>query len=339
MRVGVIGINHKLADLNLREKLAKACHRRFGLDNSLHENHAFLLLSTCNRTEIYFSSENLSIAHTYILSILRQEVFEDFEQKLYSYFGYDCFYHLCHVTAGLDSAIIAETEIQGQVKEAYGKASLHHELPADLHYLFQKSFKVSKQARSKLLRGKKMPEVEHAVYQTGAHFFKSLENAKILFVGASEINQKILRFFATKVIPSVTICNRTHQKAQALAKHYSMNILPWQNLDEWVNYDWIIFGTKASHLLIQKEQMPFFENDKLLVDLSFPRNVDPRIAKDPRIVLLNIDQINRMLKFRKAKLSQMLEEASSLIESSAKLYIDLFRAKEHRSAALEAVCI
>lgn len=339
MRVGVIGINHKLADLNLREKLAKACQRRFGLDNSLHENHAFLLLSTCNRTEIYFSSENLAIAHTYILSILRQEVFEDFEQKLYSYFGYDCFYHLCHVTAGLDSAIIAETEIQGQVKEAYGKASLHHELPADLHYLFQKSFKVSKQARSKLLKGKKMPEVEHAVFQTGTHFFKSLENVKILFVGASEINQKILRFFATKELPSITICNRTHQKSQTLAKQYALNILPWQNLNEWVNYDWIIFGTKASHHLIQKEQMPFFEKNKLLIDLSFPRNVDPRIAKDPRIVLLNIDQINRMLKFRKAKLSQMLDEASSLIESSAKLYLDLFSAKERRSIALEAVCI
>src|SRR3954466_9975105 len=107
MRVGVVGINHKLADLKLRETLAKACQRRFSAGNSLHGNHSFVLLSTCNRTEAYFTSYELAETHTYLLNILRQEVFEEFDHKLYSFFGSDCFAHLARVTAGLDSAIIA----------------------------------------------------------------------------------------------------------------------------------------------------------------------------------------------------------------------------------------
>src|SRR5262249_51645888 len=123
MRIGVVGINHKLADLKLRETLAKACQRRFGPGQSTHGSHTFILLSTCNRTEVYFSSEDLAQSHSYFLSILNQEVDEDFDQKLYSYFGKDCFLHLSRVTSGLDSAIVAETEIQGQVKSAYENAN------------------------------------------------------------------------------------------------------------------------------------------------------------------------------------------------------------------------
>ena len=115
----MLGINHKLADLKLRELLAKASQRRFGAGISTHGSHHFILLSTCNRTEIYFCSDDLAATHTYLLSILRNEVDEEFDQKLYSYFGRDCFHHLARVTAGLDSAIVAETEIQGQVKKAY----------------------------------------------------------------------------------------------------------------------------------------------------------------------------------------------------------------------------
>src|SRR4051812_9744096 len=119
MRVGIVGINHKLADLKLRERLAKACQKRFGPFQAVHGDHHFILLSTCNRTEVYFSSDDLAATHSYLLSILRTDVEEEFDHKLYSYFGTDCFSHLTRVTSGLDSAIIAETEIQGQVKTAY----------------------------------------------------------------------------------------------------------------------------------------------------------------------------------------------------------------------------
>ena len=194
MRVGVVGINHKLADLKLREQLAKACQKWFGALNAVHDNHYFVLLSTCNRTEIYFSSQDLAETHTYLLGILRVEVEEEFDHKLYSYFGTDCFSHLARVTLGLDSAIIAETEIQGQVKLAYENTSEYHSMPKDMHFLFQKSLGIAKKLRSELQLGRGMPNLEHAILQTGKHMFQNPEKASLLFVGASDINQKIFAF-------------------------------------------------------------------------------------------------------------------------------------------------
>ena len=95
MRVGIVGINHKLADLKLREHLAKTCQRRFGSGCALHGDHSFVLLSTCNRTEVYFSSDDLPATHTYLLNILRNDVSEEFNQKLYSYFGYETVFCIC----------------------------------------------------------------------------------------------------------------------------------------------------------------------------------------------------------------------------------------------------
>lgn len=339
MQIGIIGINHKLADLNLREKLSKIFQKKFGQEGSLHLNHFFILLSTCNRTELYFSSRNLAETHTYILAILRGEIVEDFEQKLYSYFGLDCFSHLIKVASGLDSAILAETEIQGQVKEAYDLASKHIQLPYDLHFLFQKALKTSKQVRSTLIKGRSMPEIEHAIFQTAFHFFKNLDEKKLLIVGASEINLKVLKFLKNKPIRKITICNRTTEKAEYLASKYDLEILPFEKMKFALNEcDWAIFGTKSLNPLITKEfAIQKSESRKLIIDLSFPRNVDPKIAKYACITLLNIDQINRMLSFRKRWLEKAATEAKTFIEETSLQQIKIFKQKLRYNYSLMAV--
>lgn len=330
MRVGVVGINHKLADLRLRELLAKSCHRRFGAECSTHGFHFFILLSTCNRTEIYFSSEDLACTHTYLLSILREEVQEDFDQKLYSYFGLDCFLHLSKVTAGLDSAIIAETEIQGQVKAAYEHAvEYFHSLPEELHFLFQKALKIGKNVRTALPMKRGLPDLEHAILNMGTEFFKNADQARILFVGASDINKKVLFFLKSKKMESITICNRSQEGAQAIAETYNVNQIPWKEISRWHEFDWIILGTKAPDYLITQKMTPsHLESRKLIVDLSVPRNADPCLKAHPAITLLNIDQINQTLKSRKKKISKVLTEAEYLIHESSKRQIHLFNQKE-----------
>lgn len=337
MHVGVIGINHKLAELKLREILAKGCQRRFGAGQSTHGDHFFVLLSTCNRTEIYFCSDDLASTHTYLLNILRQEVEEEFDQKLYSYFGYDCFYHLSRVTAGLDSAIIAETEIQGQVKAAYETAIEYTSLPYELHFLFQKALQIGKKVRSKLPMRKGLPDIEQAVLNTGLHFFKDISKKKILFVGASEINQKILCFLRSKNVQNMTICNRSTDTAQILAKANHLNVLEWDIIDEWHYYDWIILGTKSPEYLITYKHLPQLISQKLIIDLSVPRNVEPDLGKHPSITLLNIDQINRMLRIRKQKINHTIAKAEHLVATSSKNHIDLYHQKEKIKARLLAV--
>lgn len=338
MRVGVVGINHKLADLKLREQLAKACQKWFGVLQALHGSHFFILLSTCNRTEVYFSSDDLTSTHIYLLSILRVEVEEEFDHKLYSYFGVDCFCHLTRVTLGLDSAIIAETEIQGQVKLAYETTAECHALPGDLHFLFQKALGIAKKLRSELKLGRGMPNLEHAVLQTGKHFFQSPEQARVLFVGASEINQKILGFLKNKNFQNITLCNRSDDQADMVAERYGVQHLAWSQLGKWQEYEWIIFGTKSPDYLIRQEEINKRSIDqKLIMDLCVPRNVEPKLGQTSRITLLNIDQINRLLKIRSRHMTHTLAEAEQRVVEATHQHATRYAEKAQSKIALLAV--
>lgn len=330
MRVGVIGINHRLADLKLREQLAIACQKRFGFLQSVHDNQYFILLSTCNRTEIYFSSDDLPSTHTHILSQLRMDVDteEEFDHKLYSFFGIDCFNHLVRVTTGLDSAIIGETDIQGQVKSAYISVINDHHLPADMHFVFQKSLGVAKKIRADLQLGRGMPNLEDAILQTGRHFFSNAEDVRVLFFGASAINQKIMEFLKAKAFSKITLCNRTNQQALMIERKLDVSLLNWSERHEWINYDWVIFGTKSPEYLIGYDDVRGKRvGNKLIMDLCVPRNVDPKLALNPRMTLLNIDQINRQLQMRHLSMTATLAEAESRIIDSTKQHAVRFKEK------------
>ncbi len=330
MRVGVVGINHKLADLKLREELARACQQSFGRLQVVHYPHQFVLLSTCNRTEIYFSSHDLIESHSYVLKILREKVKKDFDHKLYSFFGLNCFIHLARVTLGLDSAIIAETEIQGQVKMAYEGTLEYQILPSEMHFLFQKSLGIAKKLRSDLQLGRGMPNLEHAVLQTGKQTFEDPPKKKLLFVGISQINQKILTFLKNRNFENITLCNRTDCQGIKIADEYRICYLPWGNLECWTQFDWIIFGTKSPDFLIKK--IPHrLDSQKLVIDLSVPRNVDPQIGQNENVLLMNIDQINRQLKIRSHKMTESLAAAEKLLLKMAHEHVNRYILKQHQN--------
>ena len=338
MRVGVLGVNHKLAGLELRELLAKICSRRLHPSQSTHGEHSLILLSTCNRTEIYFSSEDLAETHSYLLNVLRQDISEDFDQKLYSYFGQDCLHHLCRVTAGLDSAIVAETEIQGQVKNAYETAQEYHKIRFDLHYLFQKSLGIAKKVRAVLPTRPGLPDIGQAILQTGQHLFKSPVDQKILFVGASDINENILMFLKGKQLQQISLCNRSYDTGKKTAEKLGVEFVQWNEISSWHRYDWIIFGTKSPDILLDNHMIPEgLKNRKLVIDLSVPRNVSPSVGKHKQVTLLNIDQLNRRLKVRRKHLSNTLLLAEDLINKTTGVQMHLFQEKEKNRLRLCAI--
>ncbi len=336
MRIGVIGLNHKLADLKLREKLAKACHLHFSMGQNRHQQHYFVLLSTCNRTEIYFTSEELAEAHSYLLSLLRMEIQDNFDQKMYSYFSYDCFLHLCRVTVGLDSAIIAETEIQGQVKTAYENAIQYTQLPYELHYLFQNCLTIGKKIRSTLPIKPGLPDLEHSIFQAGTQFFQFPYQIPILCIGASEINKKVIAFLRKKRFENITLCNRTASYAQEIAEKEKIHYGDWDLVHSWHKYDWIIFGTKSPSYLINRSQLPEHIGRKLIIDLSVPRNVDPRLGQNVNIDLLNIDHLNQTLKIRRKKLHQLVTLAEEMAIQAAKQKVLGFHLRHQRSLVYQA---
>lgn len=301
MRVGVVGINHKQAELGVRELLAKTCQKWFGPLAPCHLRHQFILLSTCNRTEIYFSSEDLGAAHSYILNLI------GYNQKYYSFFGLDCFYHLSRVTAGMDSAIIWESEIQKQVKNAYEEGAKKTKLPKELHFIFQKALHNGKLVRSRFQAHPGLPDLEHTVFSTGFEHLKGVEKPKVLFVGASAINLKILSFLKKKELTSLTLCNRSEEKGIQFAKKHGCSFLPWEKLSDWHLYDWVIYGTRSPTYLLKKEEI----GNRCIMDLSVPRNVDPRI-----LGVYNIDALHQIVQTKREILGDLVADANSLLREA-----------------------
>lgn len=332
MRLGVIGINEKTADLKLREKLAKVCQERFIADVCTVDATPLVLLSTCNRTEIYFSSDDLAETHIQFLDILRRHLDTDFDQKIYSFFGKDCLQHLARVASGLDSAIIAETEIQGQVRIAYEAAATIRLLPHELHFAFQKALKIGKQVRRELPLRRGMPDIEHAILSAATQTFGDPKDARVLFVGASEINRKVLCFMKRKGIGQISLCNRSPGPALKAAAKHQICALPWEAMSTWKHFDWVIFGTKAPDYLVKPQDIEEGHGSaKLLIDLSVPRNVDPAVAGHGHLELLNIDQLHDTLHTRRDALAHMIAHAEELVADAANRLVTAFnRHEQHR---------
>ncbi len=328
MHIGVVGINYKSADLALREVVAKAALLLLDEKREELEHLNALLLSTCNRTEIYFSGEDLAEKHGEILQLLRSKITLAFEHALYSYFGADCFVHLSSVTSGLDSVILGESEIQRQVKIAYQSATFLRALPSCMHFLFQKSLKIGKEMRSHFAFAPARATLEGTIFHVSQKLFKSLNSASVLFVGNSEINRKILHFFKRKGANNLTLCTRSPDSVKEMEERESLKLLPWSELSSWHSFELVICGTNRHDYLLSYDQIAQEEeiSTKLIFDLSVPRNVDPMLCRHPLITLLNLEEIGELLKTREDTRSK--EQAEENVKLLATRQLEIYHRKQ-----------
>lgn len=327
MRVGVIGINYKTSSLDLREILAKACRFCFSPDHFSFRLPGTVLLSTCNRTEVYFGAEDLTEAHGMILAELRQFIHEPFEQKLYSFFGADCFWHLAQVAAGLDSAILSETEIQQQVKQAYQAACIQGGLSCCLHFLFQKSLKISKEVRAAFPLPRGLPSLEKVLLQIARKEFSN-RHFKTLFIGNSQINRQIIPLFRSKGISSLTLCTRYSENTKAFLDE-GIEIVDWSVLPRWQAWDVIICATQHHDYLLKEEHSEenSFSEKHLIFDLSVPRNVDPRLGHYPYLHLFNMEQISQIVDAERRLHLGEVDAAQCLIAQAVERQLEIYQEK------------
>ncbi len=304
MFVGVLGVNHKTADLPLREQVAKAVLYLWS-EESPFSPYPIITLSTCNRTELYFSAPDLADAHRYLLAQLRKYISSSFEQALYSFFGTDCFFHLCKVAAGLDSAIFAESEIQRQVRLAYAGAK---RVPFCMHFMFQKALKVSKEIRSIELQ--KGPITLYGALWRLADW----HGQKILLVGYSQINRGLISFLMHKKVENITLCTRSASQV----KIEGLQVGDRRLLDEWQKYGIIVCAANGSEYLIRGKG----RSSQILFDLSVPRGIDP--AVEARIY--NIEEINSWIEENQSAYTS--EKGESFIRERVVRLSRLFRQRQ-----------
>lgn len=275
MQFGVVGLNFKSASIELREKVAKTLH--------LVDFLPCVILSTCNRVEFYFSEDGLIERQLQLFAFFREVLQEEFEPFFYSYFQQDAFFHLCQVTAGLDSALLGETEIQGQVKRAYLVAKEKRALSKSLHIAFQKALQLGKWMRLQM----ELPQdsLRGAVWRYCFERVEQLQEQHILFVGFSKTNRALLPYFFERGARYLSLCTSYSSVEEKRA-----SIVGKEALRDWQDYDVIISaaGDSKEYLIQGKGK------GQLVLDLSVPRTVDPKIEG---VVYGHLDQLpkNRML--------------------------------------------
>lgn len=304
MQIGTIGLNHKSAPIAMREYFSEALLTLS--ENPEWKDVSFVPFSTCNRSEIIFSSSDVSSMHIQLLSAFRDAMPVPFEHHLYTYFGRDSFLHLARVTSGLDSALVGECEIQRQVKKAYDIAKKTRYLSREMHFVFQKSFKIAKGMRTRFCMERWGDGIPHIIWD----LLKEREATQLLFIGYSDINRKIMNYLHRKKVQFTVVT-----KADALP-YPSLRNLP--SLSE---YDAIISGTNAPQPIIKVEKA--HEAPSLLIDLGVPRNIDPQLADFDKDVY-NIDQLSGRVQQKRAESAAEITLCSQGIKHLVDRHTTLF---------------
>ena len=317
--VGLISINYKIAPLNIRE--------RFFFDNSeklVFHNHlrkeldieGLMIISTCNRTEIYFEFENhIGQENKFLHSVVKElVVFKKYKDSLSPHLNnltgsYKVANHLFRLVSGLESMIIGEFQIVEQLKDAYYFSKKHKMLGPILGRMIQKSLETGKYIRTNTEIGRGAVSVSYAAVEQITNNY-DLKNAKFLCVGLGETSKLSIRHLHQKGIKKIKITNRTKSKLNAFCTELGYeSILFTDYKKEILNSDVVIFSTSSKSPLLTKkdiEQNIKKRNNKLLlVDLSVPRNLSHDLEEVNNIEIINIDNlkdtVNENYKKRKAE--------------------------------------
>ena len=317
--VGLISINYKIAPLNIRE--------RFFFDNSeklVFHNHlrkeldieGLMIISTCNRTEIYFEFENhIGQENKFLHSVVKElVVFKKYKDSLSPHLNnltgsYKVANHLFRLVSGLESMIIGEFQIVEQLKDAYYFSKKHKMLGPILGRMIQKSLETGKYIRTNTEIGRGAVSVSYAAVEQITNNY-DLKNAKFLCVGLGETSKLSIRHLHQKGIKKIKITNRTKSKLNAFCTELGYeSILFTDYKKEILNCDVVIFSTSSKSPLLTKkdieQKIKKRKNKLLLVDLSVPRNLSHDLEELNNIEIINIDNlkdtVNENYKKRKAE--------------------------------------
>ncbi len=322
MKIVVIGLNHRTAPLEMREKLAFPEDTLGEALKSLMDYQHIkegMILSTCNRVEIYAvvdGEEQGKAALKNFLEEYHQMKFTEIEKKLYIYTAPEAVSHLFRVASSLDSLVVGEAQILGQVKTAYSHAHENTGTGKILNALFQKSFRVAKEVRTDTDIAKSPTSVSSVAVELAGKIFGDLSEKKVLLLGAGEMSEITARCLSSAGVTSVLVSNRTFSRAEELAEKFQGRAVRFDSfLEEMVHADIVISSTEAPHYVIKKEDvltvMPTRRHRPVfLIDIAVPRDIEPAVNKIDNVYLYNIDDLKAVseenLKRRQVEMNRCL---------------------------------
>lgn len=334
MAICVLGINHKTAELKIREQftVVEADYQQH-IKKVLQADvvQSAVVISTCNRTEYYLSVKSVTAFKHQADEILG---FESQAKYVYIRTGQSCAAHLFAVTAGVDSQVLGETQIQGQVKRAFDVASQFN-MNGEINKLFQMAFKTAKLVRSDTEIGRNPVSVAHCAVQLGRQIFGSLDQQNILILGAGETAELLIRYLVNHDAKQFVIANRTIKNAEKVADMFNANTISLSKLRNHLHeFDLVFSATASPELLIsnadtiaalkQRKYKPM-----VMIDLSVPRDIDETIKKLDDVFLYSVDDLQKVITENMQRRENTLDEAQRIIEVESELLDQWIKSRQH----------
>ena len=302
-----LGVSHKTAPLELREQLALTEGSAAGVLRGLVDYEAVneaAALSTCNRTELYLVAEDPVEAETQALGLLAREAgirLTELMDVLYSEHGSDAARHLYEVTAGLDSMILGEAEIQGQVKRAYELALVEGATGPVLNRLFRGALAAGKRARAETAISEKGVSIPSVAVELAQRNLGDLAERRVLLVGAGETAELTARALAARGVETVFVANRRHNRAIGLAERFGGRAVRIEELpSQMESADIVVSSTGSPHHLIERTELEVVMEGRagrplLLIDLAVPRDIDPGCREVAGVNLHDVDDVQAVV--------------------------------------------
>lgn len=328
MRILVVGVNHKTAPVELRERLSIADVDLDEVLTQLRDTRTIMesvVVSTCNRLEIYVLVSSVRAGEDFLRTFLAKRAglpVRDLVSHLYVHQGIHAARHLFQVVSGLDSMVIGETQILGQVRSAFLTASDAGNIGALFNQLFRKSLQVGKRAQTETTIGQSAVSVSYAAVQLAKKIFGELTGRQVLVVGAGKMSQLTAQHLHANGIAKLMITNRTYERAQELAGQFHAEPVDFDELATALEQaDIVITSTGAkgfvlNRSLIEAAIRSHGGRPMAFIDIAVPRDVDPLVGQLPGVYLYDIDDLQGVVCANLAERERQVELVEKLIEEA-----------------------
>src|SRR6266568_801856 len=300
MKLQLIGVNHNSAPVEVRERLAIPEWRLAEACRQLVEHPGVeegMILATCNRVELIAHLKNRSGDLRAFLRDYFQVDLDQFERHLYEYHEQDAIRHVFRVAASLDSMVVGEPQILGQVKEAYATARAVGAVRAQLDQLLTRAFAVAKRVRTETAVGSSSVSVASVAVELASKIFGSLEGKHVCLVGAGKMSELAARHLLARGAGPIFVANRTYDRATTLARKFGGRAIRFDELyDHCEQADIVITSTGAPVAIFRREHGEMFLSRRknrpmFFIDIAVPRDVDPEMNKLDGIFVYDIDDL------------------------------------------------
>ena len=323
MELVCLGLNYETAPVEVREHFAVVSDQlgeRALEINELPNINECVVISTCNRTEFYIAAENAA-SGAEVLNKHLASSHDAVEMKhLYQKEGDEAKAHLFRLVCGLDSMVLGETEIFGQVKQAYQQALAAGSTKSLLNKLFQKSFTVGKRVRTQTRIQMGQTSVGSVAVDLAEKIFGNLKGSHVMVIGAGEMSRQVAQSMLSRGAQDLTVTNRTNQRAVELAEELGGDAVPFERWEKTLaTVDVIVSSTGASEPVLRAEQIEAVRRKRkfrplFLIDIAVPRDIEASVGEIEEIYLYDIDKLQQLASEARASRAEQVKVCEQMIQ-------------------------